>query len=474
MSVFLPTRFSQEDPLFIGGNVIADTFDPLPTGWVQVGSSYKRALTTPFTNNGFNVVDCSDAVLSNGNLLIFEGGRLGLAYPGLALRTGVPVYFDIVDYKWKHKDGTEIEYPPDEPPYITDGTRYSTIRTGTTAGSEGTGDRSYHYRAYKLTDTTFLLRRAQNFGNSSSGLAGLFDVSANTFTWRNGADEAIAYYNQPPGVADGQLWNGALAGNGEFYAMGGNRYSNPLTLGLDEICKFNPSSLSSSSGHWTVVDTMDMTFGTWSSDNQRVEHFAIGLADGRIWCGGGRTGSAAQYRINTWYFDYTNIGGTPVTNGPDLPVDWSGTHDGGNGSATLIDSTANFSGLVNRPILNTTQGWQATVSSVDSTTELSYTGSNTFDNGDGYAVLFESSLDHFRELAVLRLNDGRIYLANNSRALIFDPDTETFIDSRDGEFEKLPIAINAGSVIDHVVSELQDGRLFVTQQNGGTWISTHG
>lgn len=442
-----------------------------PISWEKVGSGYKRVLTEPVTNAGFNHIPCSDSILSSGYPLVFEAGRLGTTFPGLSLRTGVPVYFDISDYKWKHRDGTEIEYPPDEPPYILDGSRFSTIRTSSTVGSEGEGDRSYHYMVVKLDVDTFLLRRTHNLGNTHTGFAAVYDAANNLFTWRNvsNSGDVIRYYNQTTGITDGENWNGHMAGDGNFYALGGNRYS--TGAGLNEICRFNPETLSGTSGHWTQVGTLDLTFGNFSGDTERTQHFAIGLDDGRIWFGGGVANNTSQYRINTWYFDYTQIGGTPITNGPNLPVDNSGTHTGGDASANLIDSNANFSGIVNRPLLNLTQGWQTTVSSIVSPTEITYVSSNTFDTDDEYAVLIEGGVDHFRQMTTVKLSDGRIYLVNNSRALIFDPTDETFIDSRTAGFSKLPSAIDDGSITDKTLTLLPDGRMIFSQLNAGVWLS---
>ena len=73
MSVFLPTRFIEEDPLLFGGNVV-DSFEPIPTGWSAQYASF-----------GQTMYWTTDAVLLDGSPFLIPRNVL----------VGQPKWFDL-------------------------------------------------------------------------------------------------------------------------------------------------------------------------------------------------------------------------------------------------------------------------------------------------------------------------------------------------------------------------------------------
>ena len=74
MGVFLPTRWTQQDPFFFGGNkVIEPGFNACPTGWEFVGKSFGLARDEPLTKGSGLTVAYGSALLADGSPFVIEG-----------------------------------------------------------------------------------------------------------------------------------------------------------------------------------------------------------------------------------------------------------------------------------------------------------------------------------------------------------------------------------------------------------------
>lgn len=391
MGVFLPTRWTQEDPFFFGSNqgIVSEPEIPCPQGWDGPYPSFGRSSGT---KGGFFVVRVhSQSLTAAGNPWLMEDSdnstELNRSY-----------YFDLTDLVWKHFDGTNADdktYTDGTPPTTPSGA-YLCFPLDPNNRNEKDPKAITQY-----TSTEIYVRWGRD--SASSGWSAMYDIAANTYDVRDSGANLVRYIQQTPSPQNsGEHQAVCRAGDGNLYAFHGVRDTDGGAV--NGVYQFNPD-FTTTGNKWTLMENTD-----WSAvvGDRRRHEFAVELDDGRVWFGGGETG-AGTATYETWYYDYNQSAGSRLTLGPSMP---------------------------------------------------------------------SSGTNVWRKPIIAKLTDGTVYCANGSLGAFntyrFDPSTDTFTDGATSGCSDPPVAINDNPDTPGMASfGLPDGRVFITTDDEGTYISTH-
>lgn len=255
-----------------------------PTGWEG-----------PYTSFGSNTVH---------GTAIFSGNPLQTAAD---TNDNQPSwYFDVVTKEWKNYDGIERS--------LATGTEFAGVPPDATANAN-----QPPWDVINIDGTNLLYRWGAASG--VSGRACTFDLSGNSVSEFEDDGTTVIRYTSVSTQA-GESWCMAKGKDGNIYGFFGVDNNNNNFIG--HICRYQTGVRS-----WTETgDDVPDAQGLGAA-NGRVGAFAVSLADGRIWTGGGsnQTSGSGVERYNTWFFDTDLAEGSRLSAGPAIPYTSDGFID---------------------------------------------------------------------------------------------------------------------------------------------------